>query len=273
MAAGHMATAQPEETRPIRVNGREIGEAEIAREMQYHPADSLAAARAQAIEALILQRLLIEEAERQGIAGPDEAAEDLGDDPRIAVLVERAVQVPHPDEEACRRFFDNNRAKFRAADEYEARHILIACAPDDFAGRDAAKAKAAQLITSLQAEPDLFGSLAVAYSACPSRNQGGRLGALTRGDTVPEFETYVFSLREGELCPLPVETRYGVHVIALDRKLIGEALPYEAVRSQIAQYLHDRSFHTATRQYLMLLAGQARIEGFAIAAADSPLVQ
>lgn len=267
-----MATAQMSEAQPVRVNGREIPEAEIAREMQHHPADSLAVARAHAIEALVLQRLLIEEAERQGIAGADEA-EDLGDDPRIAALVERAVQVPQPDEATCRRFYDNNRAKFRSADEYEARHILIACAPDDFEGRDAAKEKALRLIASLQAEPELFGSLAVAYSACPSRNQGGRLGALTRGDTVPEFETYVFSLEEGELCPLPVETRYGVHVIALDRKLIGEMMPYEAVRGHIAQYLRDRSFHTATRQYLMLLAGQARIEGFTIAAADSPLVQ
>ena len=90
---------------------------------------------------------------------------------------------------------------------------------------------------------------------------------------MPEFETYVFSLGEGELCPLPVETRYGVHVIALDRKLIGEDLPFEAVKGHIAQYLQDRSFQTATRQYLMLLAGKARIEGFDIAAAESPLVQ
>jgi peptidyl-prolyl cis-trans isomerase C len=270
-----MAVAPMAEAQPIRVNGREIGEADIAREMQHHPAESLAAARAQAIEALILQRLLIEEATRQGIAGPDgvDVAEDLGDDPRIAALVERAVRIPDPDEAACRRFYENNRAKFRAADEYEARHILIACAPDDFAARDGAKARAERLIATLQAQPDLFGSLAVAHSACPSRNQGGGLGVLTRGDTVPEFETYVFSLEEGELCPLPIETRFGVHVIALDRKLIGEALPYEAVRSRIARYLRDRSFHTATRQYLMLLAGQARIEGFDIAGADSFLVQ
>lgn len=255
---------------PVRVNGHLIAEAEIAQEMQHHPAPSMEEARHRATEALVLRRLLLEEAGQLGLAGD---AEDLGDDPRIAALLECEIRVPEPDEAACRRYYDNNRAKFRSPDEYQARHILIACAPEDLAARDAAKAKADRLIATLQAEPDSFGALAVAYSACPSRNQGGSLGALIRGDTVPEFETYVFSLKDGELCPLPVETRYGVHVIALDRKIVGEQLPYEVVRERIAEYLRQRSYQTATRQYLMLLAGRARIEGFAIAAADSPLVQ
>lgn len=265
MTAVQMAAAAP-----IRVNNHEIGEADIAREMQHHPAPSMAEARRLATEALVLQRLLLDEAERLGIAG---AADDLGDDPRIAALIEREVRIPAADAAACRRYYDNNRSKFRSADEYEARHILIACAPDDFEARDAAKVKAQRIIAMLQSEPALFGDMAVTYSACPSRNQGGKLGALTRGDTVPEFETYVFSLDEGELCPVPIETRYGVHVILLDRKVVGENLPFAAVAEQIAQYLQDMSFQTATRQYLMMLAGQARIEGFEIAAADSPLVQ
>lgn len=255
---------------PIKVNGQEISEADIAREMQHHPAASMAKAREQAIEALILHRLLIEEAQRLGIDG---VADDLGDDPRIAALIEREIETPEPDEAACRRYYENNRSKFRSSDEYEARHILLACAPDDFEARDAAKARAQRIIAALQSEPELFGGMAVAYSACPSRNQGGKLGALTRGDTVPEFETYVFSLNEGELCPVPIETRYGVHVIALDRKIVGKVLPLGAVKAQIAQYLQGMSIHMATRQYLMLLAGRARIEGFEIATADSPLVQ
>lgn len=267
-----MAAAQMIEPAPIRVDGRDIAEAEIAREMQHHPAASIAEARRLASEALVLQRLLLDEAERQGLEAAD-AEQASADDPRIAALIEREIKVPTPDEATCRRYYDNNRAKFRTPDEYEARHILVACAPDDFAARDAAKARAKDIIAVLQSKPELFGELAVAYSACPSRNRGGHLGALTRGDTVPEFETYVFSLGDGELCPLPVETRYGVHVIALDRKTLGTALPFAAVHDGIVRYLQDMSFHAATRQYLMLLAGRARIEGFDIASADSPLVQ
>lgn len=263
----HMAEAVP-----VLVDGREISEAEISREMQHHPARSLAEARRIATEALVLRRLLLDEARRQGLANGDSEDEGI-DDPRIAALIEQEVKTPVPDETVCRRYYENNRTKFRSAEEYEARHILIACAPDDVEGRAAAKAKAERMIAVLQRDPDLFGDLAVAYSACPSRNRGGRLGALSRGDTVPEFETYVFSLGAGELCPLPVETRYGVHVIALDRKTPGVQLPFAETQEQIGQYLRDMSFQSAVRQYLLLLAGRARIEGFEIAAAKSPLMQ
>ncbi len=256
----------------VMVDGREIDGAEIAHEMQHHPACSLAEARRMATEALVLRRLLLDEAGRQGLTNDGSGKTGI-DDPRIAALLAREIKTPVADEAVCRRYYENNQAKFRRPEKYDARHILIACAPDDIEGRVAAKLKAERMIAVLQGGPDLFGDLAIAYSACPSRNRGGRLGALRRGDTVPEFETYVFSLGEGELCPLPVETRYGVHVIALDRKIPGAQLPFAAVREQIAAYLNDMSIQSAVRQYLLLLAGRARIVGFEIAAAQSPLVQ
>jgi peptidyl-prolyl cis-trans isomerase C len=46
-----------------------------------------------------------------------------------------------------------------------------------------------------------------------------------------------------------------------------------AVRSAVAQALRQQAFATALRQYLQVLAGQARIEGVALDATDSPLVQ
>lgn len=257
----------------ILVNGREISEAEIAREMPHHPASSMAEARQCATEALVLRRLLLDEAERLGIPRFQAGSADAADDPRIGTLIDREVRTPEPDEAACRRYYERNPGKFRTPERYEARHILLSCPPDDTAARSAAKEKVARIIAALQLDPSLFAELAVAYSACPSRNQGGSLGLCERGDAVSEFETYALNLTEGELCPVPVETRYGVHVIALDQKLPGEVLPFEAVADGIARYLRDASFQTAVRQYLMVLAGRAKIEGLEIAAAETPLVQ
>jgi peptidyl-prolyl cis-trans isomerase C len=254
----------------IAVNGIAIPEAEIAREMPHYPAPSIAEARRLAIQALILRRLLVDEAERTGIVASDD---NEVDDQRIGALLERAVPARTPDEAACRRYYERNRSRFRSADCYEARHILLACAPDDLEARDAAKETAARIIATLQHDPSQFGALAVAYSACPSRNRGGSLGRCERGDTVSELETYILSLSAGELCPLPVESRYGVHVVALDWKAIGEPLPFEAVRDQISAYLADASYQTALRHYLMQLAARARIEGFVMPTAETPLLQ
>ncbi len=115
--------------------------------------------------------------------------------------------------------------------------------------------------------------MARAFSDCPSATDGGRLGQVGRGDTTPEFEAALLSLEPGQIYPEPVQTRYGVHVLRLDRKIAGRTLPFEQVRERIAVYLEESSWRRAVAQYVALLAGQARIAGFDMAGASSPLVQ
>ena len=80
-------------------------------------------------------------------------------------------------------------------------------------------------------------------------------------------------LTPGQTCAEPVQTRYGVHVLRLDRKADSAPLPFEAVRDRIAAYLEESAWRRAVTQYVALLAGQARIAGFDMPGAASPLVQ
>jgi peptidyl-prolyl cis-trans isomerase C len=107
----------------------------------------------------------------------------------------------------------------------------------------------------------------------PSAAESGRLGQVAEGDTTPEFENALRSLEAGEICPDVVRTRYGVHVVRLDRKVNGTVLPFEQVRERIASYLEASSSRRGAAQYVALLAGQAKISGFNMAGASSPLVQ
>lgn len=250
----------------LAVNGIEISDEAVAAEMQYHPAESADDARRQAAEALVVREMLLQEAARQGIAGA--TAEEA-----IEHLLEKAIVTPEPDEATCRRYFDNNRAKFRSPDLYEAQHILLAAAPDDGEAREAAKQKAETLLTWLAAAPESFEELAREHSACASSAQGGYLGQVTRGSTVPEFETFLCSLDDGETCATPVETRYGYHVVRLLRRHRGRDLPFEAVRENIAAFLVQHAWRMAVRQYIAVLAGTATVDGIEIAGAGSPLVQ
>ena len=110
-------------------------------------------------------------------------------------------------------------------------------------------------------------------SDCPSACEGGRLGQVTRGETTPEFEAALLTLEAGQTCAEPVQTRYGVHVLRLERKVNGQVLPFVQVRERIAAYLKESSGRRAVAQYVRLLAGEARISGFDIDAAASPLLQ
>jgi peptidyl-prolyl cis-trans isomerase C len=69
------------------------------------------------------------------------------------------------------------------------------------------------------------------------------------------------------------ETRYGFHVVRLDRHAPGQMLPFELVRGRIADYLATSVQHRALAQYVAVLAGRAEITGITLAAAASPLVQ
>jgi peptidyl-prolyl cis-trans isomerase C len=71
----------------------------------------------------------------------------------------------------------------------------------------------------------------------------------------------------------PVESRYGLHIIRLDRRIEARQLPFEIARPLIAGYLADHVQRTAQRQYVSLLAGRATIVGVELEAAATPLMQ
>ena len=261
----------------ISVNGVEVTAREIAAEAQNHPAESPDAAWHAAAEALVVRQLLLQEARRLGLAPQPQAGEDgcPESDPEALTrqLLDREIRVPEADDETCRRYYDNNRRRFRSPDIYEAAHILFAAAPSDAAAYAKAVASAEAAIGTVTEDPAAFEALARDLSACPSARQGGRLGQVTRGQTVPEFETFLFNLAEGQVCPIPVKTRYGAHVVRLDRRIEGRDLPFDTVRPWIADYLMETSWRRAVTQYISILAGKAEITGIALRSAGSPLVQ
>jgi peptidyl-prolyl cis-trans isomerase C len=253
----------------VAVNGVVISEPEIARETQYHPAASLEAARQHAARALVVRELLLQQASRLGIAevggGPEEA--------RIDALIAREVHLPQADEATCRRYFDTHRTRFRSPDLIEARHILFAAAPDDAEAVAAARVKAVKAIELVRDRPDLFADVARELSACPSAKQGGSLGQLSRGSIIPELEPFLFELEQGQLCPVPIRSRYGFHVLRVERRVNGQQLPFQAVHRKIADYLEERVWRQAIRQYIELLVGAADINGIALQGSSSVLIQ
>jgi peptidyl-prolyl cis-trans isomerase C len=267
-----MRTTEPEIE--VRVNERLISEEAIGIEMQYHPAGGQEEARDQAATALVIRELLLLEAERLGIDEQNVKAADneTPEQACVRTLLDREIKTPEPDEQSCRTYYDNNTQLFKTSALYEVRHILLAAAPDDLEGRDAARKLAGECISSLQEKPEHFAELTRLHSACPSKDLGGSLGQISKGQTTPEFEKQLSTMGEG-LSEHPIESRYGLHVIHVDRHIEGKLQPFEHVRQRIVGYLKARVQHTATSQYLQQLVGQARIVGIEMGGSDSPLVQ
>ncbi|MBS0487099.1 MAG: peptidylprolyl isomerase, partial [Proteobacteria bacterium] len=210
---------------------------------------------------LVVRELLRRESERLHIDAEAEAIDgETADEAAIRVLIEREMPVPAPSAEACRHYFEQNAQRLRHPDRLRVRHILLAAAPDDVETRLAARTRGEELIGELRAHPERFTEFAMRHSACPSRDEGGELGWIERGDTVPEFERQLFMLASG-LAGLTVETRYGHHVVHVDEIERGAPLSFAEAESKIAAYLETQVRQNAIQQYLNLLSERYGVRG------------
>ncbi|MEI8396116.1 MAG: peptidylprolyl isomerase [Rhodospirillaceae bacterium] len=249
----------------ILVNDVEIREEAVAREVQLHPAASLAEARLAAARALVVRELLLQEAHRLALVpDDDEEPEDI-DGALIDTLLDRAVTVPEPDETRCRQHYEQNSEHYGSSVLYEAAHILFPAASNDRDRRHEAEQAARKTLVTLQAEPRRFAELARTHSACPTGAEGGGLGQFTAGEMVPELIAALDAIEPGSLHPEPVSTRFGFHVVRLDHRDPGQVLPFDQVRDRISVELYDRAWRLAVHRFIGELAGRARISGVEMA--------
>ena len=254
----------------ITVNQPQIPEDKVLAEMQYHPAESRREAMFKAAESLIIGELFRQRAKTLGIPVSDDTVESSDED-FIEALIEQEVAIPDASEEDCRQYFEANPGKFETSPLLEVKHILLAVPKEEDAGRAEAKMRADALLDILKGGAD-FGKLAKRESSCPSKETGGSLGQLSKGQTVPEFERQVFVAEPG-LMPRPVESRYGFHLVYIERKISGKPLTFEQAREKIAEYLNEKVRRKAIAQYIQVLIAEAKIEGYDFQVDGSPLMQ
>lgn len=257
----NLIASSREELPTVYVNGVMIDKNCIAEEVQYHPASNKEDALYLAAQALVVRELLKSAVLEDDTLGVK--AWDADEEHAISQLIDKNVQATTPDNDSCERYYHQNKAEFKTAPLMSVRHILLACLPEDGDERLKVKNHAYELIDQINssANPDAeFIDLARKLSACPSKEQGGELGVINSGQTVPEFESVVFAMDEG-LAPSPVETRYGFHIVEVLDKQPGVQIDYSQAKPAIANQLAQQAFHHGLCDYLYTLADEADIEG------------
>jgi peptidyl-prolyl cis-trans isomerase C len=189
----------------------------------------------------------------------------------IEELLILEVLTPTPTEEECRRYYHTRPREFECGDLVYARHILFQVTPS--VRIPEIRSRAEQTLNELLREPERFASIAVEVSNCPSGQHGGNLGQIGRGDMVPEFENAIFRPGPTGLLRELVRTRHGFHIVAVDRRIPGKRLPFDAVRDEIAERLRVMVEEKALRQYISVLAGRSDVQGVDLNATGVPLVQ
>jgi peptidyl-prolyl cis-trans isomerase D len=155
-------------------------------------------------------------------------------------------------------YYSAHAADYKVDDQVKVRHILIKVAsPADDA---AAKAKAQGILDQLHKGGN-FAELAKKNSDDPgSKANGGELGFIKKGVTVPAFEQAAFNLQPGQTSGL-VKTQFGYHIIQTEEKQTAHTRPFDEVKPQILAALTQQKEQAAQRAFADQLASEAKKNG------------
>ena len=263
----------------VSVNGVVIPEVDILQEAQNHPARTPGEALLEAARSLVIRELLWQEAKNKNLvpdnedsAGQDNARQTKLD-AAISALLESEIKTPEASEEDCKAFYERDPSRFSTETIWQVRHILLSANPKDKKAFDNAREKAYAILEQVKKNPHEFATIARDVSFCPSAAQGGNLGQITRGSTIPEFEKALKNAKKTGLLMQPVESRYGYHIVDINQIIPGKILPLEMVKEKIAAWLEASSWSKAVQQYIAILAGKSHITGIDLKPSEGPLVQ
>lgn len=128
-----------------------------------------------------------------------------------------------PSDDDLAILYDEEKNRFSTDEERKAQHILVE------------KKVTADQVISLINEGKSFEDLAKEYSIdTGSKDSGGDLGFFGIGVMVPEFETAVFAMKEGEVSA-PIKSEFGFHVIKLNKIKESSSKSFDEVKEQLVK--------------------------------------
>lgn len=145
-------------------------------------------------------------------------------------------------------------------EQVRVRHILIRVEPNATQKeKEDAKKKILEIKSKIDKGED-FATLAQKFSEDPgSKERGGDLGFIVRGDTVEEFEKVAFSLKEGQVSDI-VETKFGYHIIKVIERRPKRNPEFDQIKEDLLQYLSRKNAEKAYDDFVESLKKKADIQ-------------
>jgi peptidyl-prolyl cis-trans isomerase C len=200
----------------------------------------------EALDNLVRAELVVQQADKDGIT-KDAQTLDMIELSRMNAVQqafsEHFVKENKPTEDELKKEYDVQVAQLQHT-EYHVEHILVPSG-------DAANAIVAQLAKGAK-----FEDLAKKQSTDSSKDQGGDLGWTTPDRMVAEFSNAMVALKPGEYTHVPVQTKYGWHVIKLLEVRPLTPPDYDKVKDRVAQIVLSKKF----KAYVDGLLAKAQID-------------
>jgi peptidyl-prolyl cis-trans isomerase SurA len=171
--------------------------------------------------------------------------------------VQSKVQVG---EREMRDYYDANRAKFGAEEQFRARHIFFkldkSATPAEIAK---VQGEANDVLKEARSGKD-FAELAKKYSSDPAAaKDGGDLGTFKKSEMLTEIGDTVAAMKAGEVSSV-VRSPAGLHIIKLEEKSQSTGKSFEEAKGEVEELLYKKKREERFNQWVKDLRASAAVE-------------
>jgi peptidyl-prolyl cis-trans isomerase C len=155
--------------------------------------------------------------------------------------------------------YDREREQYRRPERARVREIILI--PADWT-RPVAVEEARQKATAAAERARQggdFAALAREVSDSPSKEAGGDLGVLARGELITLLDQAVFAAPAGTVVG-PIETRSGFHVLRVEERLPSEVPGFDEVKDQLRKDASEETFKRDYKAYIERLRKEAFLQ-------------
>lgn len=161
------------------------------------------------------------------------------------------------DDKELRERYNRDKENYRLPERAHLREIVI-LRPDSSGGVEPARQRAEEVVASVKGGAD-FAKTATTVSESGTKDKGGDLGEVKRGELLPDLDKAVFNAVPGAVIG-PIETKSGWHILKVEQRLPSEVPAFESVKDRLRKDASDETFQRDLKAYLARLRKDAFIQ-------------
>ena len=156
-----------------------------------------------------------------------------------------------------RERYDREKEHYRLPERAHLREIVIP-RPDNTAAADAMQKRVDQIAADARVAPD-FAKYASAVPESVTKDKGGDMGEVARGELLPDLDKAVFNSQAGAIIG-PISTKSGWHILKVETRLPSEVPAFESVKDKLRKDVSDETFQRDYKAYIDRLRKDAFIQ-------------
>jgi peptidyl-prolyl cis-trans isomerase SurA len=156
-----------------------------------------------------------------------------------------------------RERYDREKEHYRLPERAHLREIIV-LRPDNPAQVEAARQHAEELAKQARSGAD-FALLAKTASEVPTKDKGGDLGEVSRGELLPELDKAVFNATSGQVIG-PIEAKTAWHILKVEQRLPSEVPAFETLKEKLRKDVSDEAWQRDYKAYIERLRKDAFIQ-------------